>query len=118
MIRCLSGLSKFCMWVWRGLMLFSVQFQILNVLQTRQFIYAVFVQLLQERKEAGKRGRKPGRKAAADKVDMKAKLGEYSRTFTLDNKLKIFFYQQKEAVRALVNVELVRSYAINTWKNL
>lgn len=32
--------------------------------------------MLQERKEAGKRGRKPGRKAAADKVDMKAKLGK------------------------------------------
>lgn len=32
--------------------------------------------LLQERKEAGKRGRKPGRKSAADKVDMKAKLGK------------------------------------------
>lgn len=29
---------------------------------------------MKERKEAGKRGRKPGRKAAADKVDMKAKL--------------------------------------------
>lgn len=29
-----------------------------------------------ERKEGGKRGRKPGRKAA-DKVDMKAKLGEF-----------------------------------------
>jgi len=30
-----------------------------------------------DRKEGGKRGRKPGRKAA-DKVDMKAKLGEYA----------------------------------------
>lgn len=35
-----------------------------------------FFSLFQERKEAGKRGRKPGRKAAADKVDMKAKLGK------------------------------------------
>jgi hypothetical protein len=33
-------------------------------------------ELRTERKEAGKRGRKPGRKAA-DKVDMKAKLGEF-----------------------------------------
>jgi hypothetical protein len=29
-----------------------------------------------DRREGGKRGRKPGRKAA-DKVDMKAKLGEF-----------------------------------------
>lgn len=29
---------------------------------------------LQERKEGGKRGRKPGRKASAEKVDIKAKL--------------------------------------------
>lgn len=29
----------------------------------------------QERKEGGKRGRKPGRKASAEKIDMKAKLG-------------------------------------------
>lgn len=28
----------------------------------------------QERKESGKRGRKPGRKSAPEKVDMKAKL--------------------------------------------
>ena len=30
--------------------------------------------MLQERKESGKRGRKPGRKAGPEKVDMKAKL--------------------------------------------
>jgi hypothetical protein len=29
----------------------------------------------QERKESGKRGRKPGRKASLEKIDMKAKLG-------------------------------------------
>ncbi|XP_055377362.1 REPTOR-binding partner [Condylostylus longicornis] len=29
---------------------------------------------LSERKEGGKRGRKPGRKASAEKIDMKAKL--------------------------------------------
>lgn len=29
---------------------------------------------LQERKEGGKRGRKPGRKASAEKIDIKAKL--------------------------------------------
>lgn len=29
---------------------------------------------LQERKESGKRGRKPGRKAATERIDMKAKL--------------------------------------------
>jgi hypothetical protein len=29
----------------------------------------------QERKEGGKRGRKPGRKASLEKIDMKAKLG-------------------------------------------
>lgn len=32
---------------------------------------------MQERKEGGKRGRKPGRKASTEKIDMKAKLGEY-----------------------------------------
>lgn len=31
--------------------------------------------LPQERKESGKRGRKPGRKASTEKIDMKAKLG-------------------------------------------
>lgn len=31
---------------------------------------------MQERKEGGKRGRKPGRKASTEKIDMKAKLGE------------------------------------------
>jgi len=42
------------------------------------YLRKIFVfDCLQERKEAGKRGRKPGRKAAADKVDMKAKLGEF-----------------------------------------
>lgn len=30
----------------------------------------------QERKEGGKRGRKPGRKASNEKVDIKAKLGK------------------------------------------
>ncbi|XP_059618324.1 REPTOR-binding partner isoform X1 [Phlebotomus argentipes] len=30
--------------------------------------------VLQERKETGKRGRKPGRKASTEKIDMKAKL--------------------------------------------
>ena len=37
--------------------------------------YFLFLQFLQERKEGGKRGRKPGRKASTEKVDMKAKLG-------------------------------------------
>lgn len=32
---------------------------------------------MQERKEGGKRGRKPGRKASAEKIDMKAKLGMF-----------------------------------------
>ncbi|XP_050082780.1 REPTOR-binding partner isoform X1 [Anopheles aquasalis] len=32
-----------------------------------------------ERKESGKRGRKPGRKASTEKIDMKAKLAERSR---------------------------------------
>lgn len=30
----------------------------------------------QGRKECGKRGRKPGRKASSEKIDMKAKLGK------------------------------------------
>lgn len=37
-------------------------------------IYSIVT--LQERKEGGKRGRKPGRKASTEKIDMKAKLGE------------------------------------------
>lgn len=36
----------------------------------------------QERKEGGKRGRKPGRKASAEKIDMKAKLGMFLRTIS------------------------------------
>ncbi|XP_049288201.1 REPTOR-binding partner isoform X1 [Anopheles funestus] len=32
-----------------------------------------------ERKESGKRGRKPGRKVSTEKIDMKAKLAERSR---------------------------------------
>lgn len=42
------------------------------------YVYLLFTFFLQEgpsRKESGKRGRKPGRKSA-EKVDMKAKLGE------------------------------------------
>jgi hypothetical protein len=35
-----------------------------------------------DRREGGKRGRKPGRKAA-DKVDMKAKLGEFAHFFII-----------------------------------
>jgi hypothetical protein len=38
--------------------------------------------LRSDRKEGGKRGRKPGRKAA-DKVDMKAKLGEFADIYLL-----------------------------------
>lgn len=34
----------------------------------------MYLFLLQERKEGGKRGRKPGRKASSEKVDIKAKL--------------------------------------------
>lgn len=36
-----------------------------------------FIDCMQERKEGGKRGRKPGRKASTEKIDMKAKLGEF-----------------------------------------
>lgn len=39
-------------------------------------------ELRTERKEGGKRGRKPGRKAA-EKVDMKAKLGELEDIISL-----------------------------------
>lgn len=41
----------------------------------KEVIYASVVSLgKQERKESGKRGRKPGRKASTEKIDMKAKL--------------------------------------------
>lgn len=45
----------------------------------------LFSVVSQERKEGGKRGRKPGRKASVEKVDMKAKLGEYFWRFLLNN---------------------------------
>lgn len=35
--------------------------------------------VFQERKEGGKRGRKPGRKASTEKIDMKAKLGKFDQ---------------------------------------
>lgn len=50
------------------------QNMLVNILNTKLFC-------LQDgtyRREGGKRGRKPGRKAA-DKVDMKAKLGRFSQ---------------------------------------
>ena len=37
-------------------------------------ISKLIIFILQERKESGKRGRKPGRKVSTEKVDMKAKL--------------------------------------------
>lgn len=55
---------------------------ILSIVPTRELRqnllkYFVFIWFpFQERKESGKRGRKPGRKASTEKIDMKAKLGE------------------------------------------
>lgn len=44
-------------------------------IQIIQCFFVFFLFCKQERKEGGKRGRKPGRKASAEKIDMKAKLG-------------------------------------------
>lgn len=42
---------------------------------SRKVLFFLFLNQ-QERKECGKRGRKPGRKASSEKIDMKAKLGK------------------------------------------
>lgn len=81
---------------------------------------------MQERKESGKRGRKPGRKASTEKIDMKAKLGkEYAiHDDHVDGSFvfpKIFNFNlhtfQREVVKVPESVVHVRSYVINTWKN-
>lgn len=54
---------------------FQFCFWIGNFFLLTNFFSFYFV--LQERKEGGKRGRKPGRKASSEKIDMKAKLGKY-----------------------------------------
>lgn len=46
---------------------------------------------LQDRKESGKRGRKPGRKASSEKIDMKAKLGLYINSFQFTLYWTIYF---------------------------
>lgn len=68
------------------------------------------------RKESGKRGRKPGRKSA-EKVDMKAKLGNKHNCNRLVLFINIYLFLQKGADKVQENVELVKNCVINIWKN-
>lgn len=79
------------------------------------------MRILQERKE--KRGRKPGRKASAEKVDVKAKLGLLINNFSCvcQRFLFPFFFEhfyQNAADKVLANVALVKSCDINILRNL
>lgn len=76
---------------------------------------------MQERKESGKRGRKPGRKAATERIDMKAKLErsrQSARECRARKKLRYQYLEElvadrEKAVLSLrVEIEKVGSFVL------
>lgn len=82
---------------------------LLRTCYNETLMFYFFISFPQERKESGKRGRKPGRKAGAEKVDMKAKLErsrQSARECRARKKLRYQYLEELVADREKAVVEL------------